>query len=418
MSVHPPAESFIVDAPLRASGGGMRIAPLCVAAVLIFALLVARDVAGSGFALSIGGEALWGRDFVNVHSSGLLALQGKLGILYDVEAYRAFQAQAYDSGLRGHNYSYPPVTLLYTWLFALLPYPVAALAWLGGTAALFVAAARPYLVRASLPAWIALLAPASLMNVWAGHYGFLIGALWLAAFYHLPRRPLLAGVLLGLMIVKPHLAVLAPLILLARREWGAIAAAALTAAGLALLSAVLFGADLWVTYLTETSRVQAAMVDDTRTFFITMMPTLTPALVLAGLPLAAAGVCQAAVALGAVALLLKRLPTDSMDAGLAGAAATFLVLPYGFAYDMTAAGLGALLLYRRAPEGPRRTVMLMVALVPMSVLLFNAAALPLAPALIAAQLFVALGLRRERAATPGAPAYGQSPTAQTFKKDT
>ena len=36
----------------------------------------------------------------------------------------------FDGALRAHNYSYPPPTLLYTWAFGLLPYPVAFLSWL------------------------------------------------------------------------------------------------------------------------------------------------------------------------------------------------------------------------------------------------------------------------------------------------
>ncbi len=164
-----------------------------------------------------------GRDFVNVYTSGALTLNHRLDILYDVDAYRAYQLGLFHQSLHDHNYSYPPVTLLYTWVFALLPYPLALVAWLGGTGALFVRAARPYLARAGLSAWLALIAPASIVNLWAGHYGFLVGALWLAAWHHLPRRPVLAGVLIGLMVVKPHLAVLAPLVLLRRGEWRAIA---------------------------------------------------------------------------------------------------------------------------------------------------------------------------------------------------
>ena len=128
------------------------------------------------------GQALWGRDFVNVYSSGALALQGRLDILYDVEAYRAFQLGLFDGELQHHNYSYPPVSLLYTWLFALLPYPAAWVAWLALTGAPFASAARPLLRGVGLPGWVALLAPASIINLWAGHYGFLIGALWLFAW--------------------------------------------------------------------------------------------------------------------------------------------------------------------------------------------------------------------------------------------
>jgi hypothetical protein len=397
MSAEPHPSAFAVAATAPSSETGRIWSGLWIAAGVFAAMLFVRDISVTEAGLSIGGQALWGRDFVNVHSSGLLALQGRLDILYDPAAYGAFQSGAYDGALRAHNYSYPPVTLLYTWLFALLPYPVAAIAWLAGTGALFAAAARPYLTRAGLPAWAALAAPACLVNLWAGHYGFLIGALWLAAFYQLPRRPLLAGILLGLMVVKPHLAVLAPLVLIARRDWSAIAAAAATAGLLIALSAAIFGTDLWVTYLTETSRLQAAMVDDTSSFFIIMMPTVTPALALLGVPLGLATAVQVALAFGAAALLLWKLPRDSMEAGLAAAAATFLVLPYGFAYDMTAAGLGALLLYARACRqsgvgGAARSILLMAALAPMAVMFFNAALMPLTPLLVGAQLLAALAL--------------------------
>ena len=409
MSAEPSATAdTVADKVGRTSSTGAGWVGLWMATAAFVAMLFARDFAATGAGLSIAGEALWGRDFVNVHSSGLLTLHGRLDVLYDLGAYRDFQSATYEGELRGHIYSYPPVTLLYTWLLALLPYPAAAIAWLAGTGAMFAAAARPYLQRAGLPMWIALVAPASLVNIWAGHYGFLIGALWLAAWHQLPRRPLVAGMLIGLMVVKPHLAVLAPLILLARREWGAMAAAAAAASLLVALSGLIFGWDLWVTYLTETSKLHAAMVDDTRSFFITLMPTATPALALLGVPLAAAAACQIALAIGAAGLLIWKMPQDSMDAGLAAAAATFLVLPYGFAYDMTAVGLGALLLYRRAlKEGwlaQARPLLLMAALAPMTVMFFNSALVPVTPLLVGMQLLAALGvwprkLRRDRPAT-------------------
>ena len=321
----------------------------------MFAFVIARDVAQTRWSDgSIAGVALWGRDFVNVWTSGALTLRHQLSILYDVDAYRAFQTGLLGDGVKWHNYSYPPVTLLYTWLFALLPYPAALAVWLGGTGAFFARAARPYMREASLPAWIALAAPACLMNLWTGHYGFLIGGLWLSAFHLLPRRPAAAGALIGLMVVKPHLALLLPLVLLARREYRAFAAAAATVVGLVALSVLLFGWQSWVTYLTGTARLQASMVGDVGTFFITMMPTLTPALATLGVPLAVAGAAQAVVALGAVALLLKRLPQDHHRAALATATATFLVLPYAFAYDMTVAGLGGLILFRDSLAGPHR----------------------------------------------------------------
>ena len=283
----------------------------------------------------------------------------------------------------------------------MLPYSVALVCWLGGTGAFFVWAARPYLRGAGLPAWLAIVAPASIINMWAGHYGFLIGGLWLAAFHYLPRRPMLAGILIGCMIVKPHLAILAPLVLLHRREWRAIAAAAATATGLVLLSLLIFGPELWEIYLTRTAMLQAAMVDDLGTFFIMMMPTLMPSLAILGLPTFASSIVQLVVALAAIGLLLWKMPRDSEAAGLAAATATFLVLPYAFTYDMTVAGLAALLVFQRdRGQGsfPYRVGMGLAFLLPMIALFLNMVHAPIAPPVLAFQLLVLLGLARPKAA--------------------
>jgi len=386
----------------KAEEGGRRRGLDAWAACWIFVLVIAALVFGKDLLLvrwhgdhSIYGVALWGRDFVNVYTSGSLVLHGQLDILYDVDAYRAYQLELFHQSLKYHNYSYPPVTLLYTWLFALLPYPLALIAWLGGTGAFFIWAARPYLREAGLPAWIAIVAPASIINLWAGHYGFLVGGLWLAAWHYLPRKPVLAGALIGCMIVKPHLAVLAPIVLIYRREWRAALAAAGTAAFLAGLSLLLFGPELWEIYLTKTAVLQAAMVDDVRTFFIRMMPTLMPSLAILGVRTATAMIIQAVVAVAALGLLLWKMPSDSKAAGMATATATFLVLPYAFTYDMTVAGLAAMLLFQRSRTGAPPAFMLAAAfafLLPMTVMYFNYFHLPIAPPILAFQLLALFGL--------------------------
>jgi hypothetical protein len=371
--------------------------------LVLVSLLFAQDIFSTHFTPwpSIRGAAIWGRDFANVYTSGNLALEGRLDLLYDLKAYGAYQDALFDGALRNHNYSYPPPTLLYTWAFALLPYPLALLSWLLLTGAAFAAAARPYLRDAGLPAWLALVAPATLLNVWAGHYGLLIGALWLGAFHLLPRRPVLAGVLIGLMLVKPHLAILAPLILARRREWKAFASAAITAAALATVSALAFGPELWRIWLSVTVGVQTAMVDDVGTYFLTMMPTVVPTVSALGFPGALAWTLQLLAGGAAVAALVHRMPEGSRDAGLAGGVATFLVLPYAFNYDMTVPGLAAILMLarlRREPGNGSSFVLLLAFLLPLIVQTFGLLHLP-APALILAAL-LALMLRQAR----GAPA--------------
>ena len=126
MSAPVPQEQFaaaLAPAP-AASSLAVRLWPaMWILAALIATQILARDLAltrwsGDG---SIADVAQWGRDFVNVYTSGSLTLNGGLDILYNVDAYRAFQLGLFESGMKYHNYSYPPVSLLYTWLFALVP---------------------------------------------------------------------------------------------------------------------------------------------------------------------------------------------------------------------------------------------------------------------------------------------------------
>jgi glycosyl transferase family 87 len=384
-----------------ASGQARRILIGAWIFVLLLAfVLFARDALTTRFTPwpSIRGYAIWGRDFVNVYTSGKLVLQDRLDLLYDIKGYRAFQDMMFPGALRDHNYSYPPPTLLYTWVFALLPYLAALGLWLTATGAAFVAAARPYLREARLPAWVAIVSPAALANIWAGHYGLVMGALWLGAFHLLPRRPVVAGILVGLMLMKPHLAILAPLILIRRGDWTAFAAAAATVLALVGASILLFGLDPWTTYLTRTAIVQVNMVDDVGTFFITMMPTVMPATAMLEIPHAAGWAIQILVAAAAVGALLRFMPKDSRTAGLAGGVATFLVLPYAFNYDMTVPGLAALLVLHRLDKDAPLRLSLPAALafsLPLSVMAFSYFRLEIGPPLLAFLLWMILdGERR------------------------
>jgi hypothetical protein len=132
-------------------------------------------------------------------------------------------------------------------------------------------------------------------------------------------------------------------------------------------------------------------VKDVGAFFITMMPTLTPALVALGVPLAFAAVAQAVLAVGTIGFLLKRLPDEPQRAALAAATATFLVLPYGFAYDMTVAGLGGLVVFRESLASPHRPAWRLAAgtaaLLPLAILWFAVIRWPVAPPRLAFQLW-------------------------------
>lgn len=290
----------------------------------------------------IGNEAAWGRDFANLWTGGQLLNAGRVDILTNIHAYQQFQAGLFGP-LASHNYSYPPVSYPIAQLLALLPYPAALAAWIIGTGALFMRACRPWWPKEAGPQWLAVLTPAALLNIWAGHYGFLLGAIFLFGWHNLDRRPVRAGVFFGLMLVKPHLALLVPLALLLRRERIATMAAAATAITIVAITGAVYGWGSWSYFLFHTSVVQAGMIDSGRSFFGLLSTSFATAALRATDSWLLAVVGQLLFALGGVALVVlavrRRCPTDKL--GLLVASATFMALPYAFAYDLTVVTVGA-----------------------------------------------------------------------------
>ena len=316
--------------------------PWVIGAAFILLFSVRDVLLTHGFV--IDDSVAWGRDFINVWTGGHLVRDGHLSTLSDVAAYQAYQHSLFGP-IAPHNYSYPPVSFPVAALFSLLPYPVALVAWEAAGAAFFIWAAKPWWPQKAGPLWLAALTPAALVNLWAGHYGFFIGGLFLLGWRQVERqRPILAGICFGLMLIKPHLAVLVPLALAMRREWRAIFSAAATAMVLFAATAAIYGLQPWIDFLFGTSRVQAGLIDPRGSFFGFMSTSPASAIFQLSGGWRAALVVQLAFAALAVALVgvagLRRAPVQAY--ALLVATATFLVLPYGFNYDMTVPMIGAL----------------------------------------------------------------------------
>lgn len=357
--------------------------------------------------IRLEGKAVWGRDFVNLWAGGRLLRERGVEALYDLDRYHAYLATLFGP-LKPHNYSYPPVTFPIAELFGLLPYGVALAAWLIGTGALFVWAARKWWPAMWGPAWLALLTPAALMNIWAGHYGFLLGALFLAGWSALDRHPRRTGLCFGLMLVKPHLALLIPLALLVRRQWLATVAGAITVAILLVATSLLYGWSAWGHFLFGTSAVQAGLIDAGGSFFGNMSTSLATAILRFSdnltLALGAQAVLGAAAVAGLVVAARRAVPT--MELAMLVATATFLVLPYAFNYDLTVVTIAALRLWAdpAATRGERRLAIAGF-VAPQIGMLVAPLGVPATPLMLAA-LFagqLSLALRRASAA-PAAPA--------------
>jgi alpha-1,2-mannosyltransferase len=340
--------------------------------------------------LVIDQAVVWGRDFANVWTGGHLVRDGLLSKLYDVSAYQAYQRQLFGP-IGQHSFSYPPVTFPVSAALAYLPYPVALLIWQVAGVAFFIWAARPWWPARVGPAWLAVLTPAALVNLWAGQYGFVIGGLFLLGWRQVELgRSILAGICFGLMLVKPQLAVLVPLALALRAEWKTIISAAVTVFALVAATIIAYGIQPWRDLLFGTAPFLATLVNARGSFFGFMSTSAATATFSAGASVSLALASQAAFAAGGLYVLvasgMRQAPLREF--ALITATATFVVLPYGFNYDMTVPMLGALYLMAASDRSTMDKRLAFYGFIsPQLGMLLAAAGMPLMPVLIAGLLY-------------------------------
>lgn len=281
-----------------------------------------------------------GSDFANYWTGGRLALMGQASELYNVATYNEVLRAWFSPDIRMMNFSYPPTALLMLAAFGALPYFAALTLWTAAGSAGFAAAALGQRWRSTgwpLAAALAL-APVLWANIVFGQMGLWLAVLLVGALRALPTRPFLAGALLGLLTIKPQLGLLLPLVLLATGAWRAITAAVVTTLVMAALSLVLFGAEPWRAYVTETLPFQWQFVERMNGFYRFQMITPYTTLHFLGVSTQAALACQLVVStvIAAVTLLIVR---GGAPWALKCAAVTFgsvLVVPYMLAYDLAA----------------------------------------------------------------------------------
>jgi hypothetical protein len=174
-------------------------------------------------------------------------------------------------------------------------------------------------------------APAALVSLGIGQNGCLTAGLMAAACATIERQPYLAGALLGGVAFKPHIALLVPVGLALGRQWRALAGAAATL-GAMIAASLIFGLQPWLDFAAGSARASAVMRD-----FPSLWPKLIStfaALRLAGVGLAPAYAGQALAACIALATLAwcRRARAAWLVALIA--AATLLVSPYLYDYDL------------------------------------------------------------------------------------
>jgi hypothetical protein len=315
-------------------------------AALIFLIVGSRGgVDAHGF--------LVGTDFISFWTAGhMLALDQPV---YDAAAHAAAQRTWFASHTGHTAFFYPPTFLPFCRPLGPLAYFPALLGWLVVTACAYGAAVYRW-VRGrglKLPVWLALAAyPPVVITITHGQTAFLAAAFLGGGLWLVRTQPWLGGALIGLATIKPQLGLLIPVVLLASREWRALAAAAMSAAALALLATAWFGAETWGGWV-EASRAASAALEQGAVPYGKMVSVFAGMRLLGG-GVTLAWIVQLAVSAAVVVLTAWKAWQEKWHQGIAALALAGapLVTPFVLDYDLTVLAFPLLWLASRARTTP------------------------------------------------------------------
>jgi len=282
---------------------------------------------------------LLGTDFLSFWTAGRM-LHGQSDV-YDAAAHIIAQRGYFAQEGAYTAFFYPPPFLLACWPLGLLGYFPALLLWLAATGAGFAFAVRQWIGkawpsgRARLPVIVLVAAfPPVLITITHGQTSFLVAALLGFGALLVRDRPVLAGVLFGLAIIKPQFGLLVPLALLFSGKWRTIAAAAATVAALSLAATLAFGPEVWPGWLAASRAAQEALANGLVPY--AKMQSVFAAARLLGASASTAFALQIVVTLAVAGAICRAAWLRGYGAALASAMLTgaLLATPFVLDYDM------------------------------------------------------------------------------------
>jgi hypothetical protein len=314
-------------------------AVLAASAIGLFYLIATAD----GL-VDVRGRPL-GTDFSNIYAAGTYVLEGQPGAPFDPQRQHGRERALFGEATPFYGWHYPPFFLFVAGALAMMPYALAFAVWQGATLLLYLIAMRAILSCIARPAaapghdglWllVALAFPAVFVNLGHGHNGFLTAALTGFALVALERRPIVAGVLFGLLAYKPQFGVLVPLVLAASGRWRAFAAAAATVILMIVAATLAFGSEVWSAFFASTRFTRLVVLEAGDTGWHKIQSLFAWVRMWGG-PVAVAYAVQAALTV-VVAVALVRLWRSDCAYALKAAAlaiAMMLATPYSLDYDM------------------------------------------------------------------------------------
>jgi len=276
-------------------------------------------------------------DFDAFYIVGLLIHEGRL-----TEAYHLPTMIAAQRDLAGAEnfmpWTYPPPFDLVVAALPLLPRGLAHAVFIGLTLLGYLVVLHKLAGR-NLTAVLLMMLPIILTNLLTGQNGFLTGALVGGFCLAILNRSAGAGLSLGLMVLKPHLAIGLGIWVLAAGRWAVLAQALVVAIALMVLSTLAFGFEVWVAF--RSGVAEAGQWLSEGLYPLHRMTSLYAALYRAGLPPDMAMAAQVALALAACAVVVVAV-RRGVELRLVLALAccmSLLISPYNYDYDLTIFGV-------------------------------------------------------------------------------
>ncbi len=339
--LHPaPSSDAILGAPNggvgeRSLGDSQRepgVSRVVPGLVWVLALLAVAEYAWMARVIIARGAPHVNRVFLFWGWSKFIHVMSPASGIYDGHLLYGFMRELPDAPRVDFPFAYPPALLLVIWSLALLQPVTALLVWIGMSLAVYVGAC--WQKRWGL--WIAtgaLLAPSTIAAIRAAQTSLLAGALMIGGCRLVEKHPILAGILFGLLAIKPQYGLLVPVALIASRQWRTVFAAGATVLVTVLASGMLFGWTCWTQLphaMIGLSRVIArhAEIDH-------LSVTVTAALRMLGAGPGITSAAQLAAAAGTAVVIwfcfrrgFEALPAAALMVG------AFLVTPYALYYDL------------------------------------------------------------------------------------
>lgn len=281
-----------------------------------------------------------GTDFSNVYAAGDMTLKGSPEAAYDPLLQHKAEQDIFDGrSVPFYGWHYPPMFLFIAAILALFPYGWALFAWMALTLPAFLAVVHGIIPRKE-SLILALAFPAVFINLGHGQNGFLTAALLGGSLLMLDRRPIIAGILIGLLAYKPQFGILIPFVLVATGRWQVFATASVTVLALCAATVAAFGTDIWMAFMESTAFTRNVVLENGGTGWEKIQSVFSATRMWgAGLQLAYATQLAMAVAIASSLVWLWR--SDAAFALKAAALATGCVLatPYVLDYDLVVLAL-------------------------------------------------------------------------------